>query len=48
MVVKTFLKHYKAKGEKYARGDTGEVATDDVFFDEWVYISLTSVFLSEV
>ena len=30
VVVKTFLKHFKTKGEKYARGDTGEVATDDV------------------
>lgn len=34
VVVKTFLKHYKTKGEKYARGDTGEAATDDIFFDE--------------
>jgi len=36
VVVKTFLKHYKTKGEKYVRRDTGEVATDDIFFDEWV------------
>jgi hypothetical protein len=34
VAVRTFLKHYKAKGKKYARGDTGEVATDDIFFDE--------------
>ena len=31
IVVKTFLKHYKAKGEKYARGDEREAATDDIF-----------------
>ena len=40
VVVKTFLKHYKAKG-KYALGDEGQVATDDIFFDERVWISLT-------
>ena len=34
VVVKTFLKHYKTKGEKYARGDEGEASTDDIFFDE--------------
>jgi len=34
VVVKTFLKHYKTKGGKYVRGDAGEVATDDIFFDE--------------
>jgi hypothetical protein len=34
VVVKTFLKHYKIKGEKLARGDTEEAATDDIFFDE--------------
>ena len=34
VVVKTFLKHYKIKGQKYAHGDTGEASTDDIFFDE--------------
>jgi hypothetical protein len=34
VVVKTFLKHYKIKGQKLARGDTEEEATDDIFFDE--------------
>ena len=36
VVVKTFLKHYKNKGQKYARGDAGEASTDDIFFDECV------------
>ena len=34
VVVKTFLKHYKTKGQKYARGDAEEASTDDIFFDE--------------
>ena len=34
VVVKTFLKHFKIKGEKFAHGDTDEAATDDIFFDE--------------
>jgi len=34
VVVKTFLKHYKIKGQKYARGYAGETSTDDIFFDE--------------
>jgi len=34
VVVKTFLKHYKIKGQKYARGEAGETSTDDIFFDE--------------
>lgn len=48
MVIKTFLKHYKTRGQKYANGDTDETATDDIFFDECVQIPVTSVFLSEV
>lgn len=35
MVVKTFLKHYRAKGQKVDE-DVGEAATDDLFFDERV------------
>ena len=34
VVVKTFFKHYKTKGQKLAHGDAGEAATDDIFFDE--------------
>jgi len=34
VVVKTFLKHYKIKGEKFAHGDEDEASTDDIFFDE--------------
>ena len=48
VVIKTFLKHYKIKGQKYANGDTDEAATDDIFFDEWAQIPSTPAFLSEV
>ena len=34
VAVKTFFKHYKIKGLRLVRGDSGETATDDIFFDE--------------
>jgi hypothetical protein len=34
VAVKTFFKHYKIKGLKLVRGESGKTATDDIFFDE--------------
>ena len=36
VVIKTFVKHARTKGRKFREGDRTVIATDDIFFDEYV------------